>query len=63
MAQTYRKAKIEEFYKQVADFRSLCIQSADSQTDESFKRYLKGQSDAFEYILQKLQRDFDLTAE
>jgi hypothetical protein len=63
MAQTYRKAKVESLYQAIELIQKHSSEKADEEQDESLKRYLKGQADAFEYVLQMLEREFTLTAE
>lgn len=64
MAQAYRKEKIEKLYEQIktlSDFESRSIK--DSTGGGELLKYIQGRKDAYDLILNMLEKDFNLTAE
>lgn len=63
MAQTYKKEKIENLYHLIKIFQEHTTEKINREVDHSYKRYLKGQYEAYEIILTIMEKDFNLTDE
>lgn len=61
MAETYRKTKIEKLYKELT-IELEFLKSRTSQ-DSGISNWLEGQVHMLENVLQKIENEFDLTAE
>lgn len=64
MAQTYRKTKIEKLQKHIQSHLEITKDLYEKQkTDKSMSNYLEGQIYAFETMLEKIEKEFDLRGE
>ena len=66
MAQTYRKSKIENLYQEIEFSLNHAKNSLESNRyndNLTMKNWIEGQIEAYENVLKRIDKEFDLTAE